>query len=64
MLSKEEITSYIISSLEANKAIVNAQFKNSSSKIGYFYIDDLLPKSLTEASVSLGNGKLFYLQQK
>ena len=48
MSNKEKITNYILSSLEANKAVLNIQFKNSSDQIGYFYVDDLLPKEITK----------------
>ena len=44
MTTREEIASLIFTKLNSQKSILIEQYKSSKVKIGYFFIDDLLPE--------------------
>jgi hypothetical protein len=45
-MNRAEIGYIIYKQLLENKEVLKQQFLNSKKDIGYFYIDDLLPKNL------------------
>lgn len=49
MYSTEEISKFIVLKLIENEAALKMQYENSVNQIGYFYIDNLLPKDLVLA---------------
>lgn len=44
--NRNEIAAIILAKLESNKAHLEKQFLSSKDKIGYFFIDDVLPQEL------------------
>lgn len=49
MPKTEDVSNLIYNKIYSEKANLIEQFKNSKEKIGFFYIDDLLPKEIAEA---------------
>jgi Rps23 Pro-64 3,4-dihydroxylase Tpa1-like proline 4-hydroxylase len=47
-MKRKEIADIVVSKLEERAAEARAMYKNSESGIGYFYVDDLLPKEVAE----------------
>lgn len=45
-MKREELAKIIFKNLDSNKELLKKQFLKSSSEIGFFYLDDLLPKEL------------------
>jgi Rps23 Pro-64 3,4-dihydroxylase Tpa1-like proline 4-hydroxylase len=45
-MTREDLSDLIFSKIEKNKDFLSKQFKDSKDKIGFFYIDDLLPEEI------------------
>jgi len=45
-MNREELASLIFESIEKNKSELKLNFTQSNDKIGYFFLDDLLPKEI------------------
>lgn len=48
-ISRKEIAKLIFDKIESHKEVLTKQYHGSKSEIGYFYIDDLLPKEIADA---------------
>ena len=48
-MNREQIATHVLKRLEAEKARIIQAYKETSPTIGYFYIDDVLPKSVATA---------------
>lgn len=47
-IEKEEVVDLIINKITENKSQLSSQFNASKSKIGYFFLDDLLPEDFAQ----------------
>ncbi len=52
-LENKYISEYIFKQIQNNKKSLKNQFDNTKSEIGYFFIDDLLPKDIAEKCFDL-----------
>jgi len=48
METREQIANFIYNTIHENKSNLKKQFKETKDKIGFFYIDDLLPEDLAQ----------------
>jgi hypothetical protein len=48
MSNRTEIATLIVERLETEKTRLKADYAKTKNTIGYFYIDDLLPKDLAQ----------------
>ena len=49
MITRKELATYIFENLNAHKEQIKKTYQNSSSSIGYFFIDDLLPEAIAKS---------------
>ncbi len=45
-MNRDDLARIIVNQLNSNKNILEEQYNQSKNKIGYFYIDNLLPKEI------------------
>ena len=45
-MTRKDLSDLIFSKIEKNQDILSKQFEDSKNKIGFFYIDDLLPEEI------------------
>lgn len=45
-MKRDELSIIILSKIEKNKLFLQKQYDNSKNKIGYFFVDDLLPEDI------------------
>ena len=46
IVQRKEIANIILQKLQSNQSLLSDMFSSSSQGIGYFYLDDLLPKDI------------------